>query len=375
VSTTPPGEGAPPGQAVVPAVPPPPRRRGSVFGALSRRVRTLILAAVLFIALFIVAMTLPVPYIVLSPGETCDTLGTCQNEVVVTLIGRKPTPTNGSLYLTTVNYSVNKLTVFDALSAWLNSEEVVVPRSALFPPGQTTQQVNRQNTADFEESQDSATIAAECELGYPKVFGVVSVTKGGASDGKLQPGDEFVSVDGQPATTYAMLKSILRGQQPGTSVPVVVKREGAQTSIPITLAKPVSGPGGSLGISVNTPGTCLAPFDVKLGLADQIGGPSAGLMFALGIMDKAGTDVTHGRVIAGTGTIDPDGTVGPIGGIQLKMIGAKRAGATIFLAPAGNCSDVKGAIPSGLQVIKVDTLHHAVQDLQASHEGKPVPHC
>jgi PDZ domain-containing protein len=121
---------------------------------------------------------------------------------------------------------------------------------------------------------------------------------------------------------------------------------------------------------------CLAPFTVDLGLANEIGGPSAGLMFALGIMDKVGTvDLTGGRFIAGTGTIDPKGNVGPIGGIQLKMIAARDKGATVFLAPAGNCGDVRGATPDGLQVVKVTTLHGAVQDLLRIQHGQSVPSC
>jgi PDZ domain-containing protein len=99
-------------------------------------------------------------------------------------------------------------------------------------------------------------------------------------------------------------------------------------------------------------------------------------MFALGIMDKVGTsDLTAGRFIAGTGTITPDGKVGPIGGIALKMIAARKAGATVFLAPAGNCADVRGNTPAGLNVVMVATLHEAVQDLTALQKDQAVPHC
>jgi PDZ domain-containing protein len=132
--------------------------------------------------------------------------------------------------------------------------------------------------------------------------------------------------------------------------------------------------GARIGIAVGE--ECFAPFQVDLGLGDQIGGPSAGLMFALGIMDKVGTvDLTKGTYIAGTGEIQPDGKVLPIGGIQLKMIAARRAGASVFLAPADNCSDVRGATPKGLNVIKVSSLHDAAQDLVDVQSGKPVAHC
>jgi PDZ domain-containing protein len=156
---------------------------------------------------------------------------------------------------------------------------------------------------------------------------------------------------------------------------VAVVRDSKPATLNVTLGKPLKGrTGGSLGITVAD--GCLAPFTVDLGLGNEIGGPSAGLMFALGIMDKVGDeDLTGGRFIAGTGTIDPKGNVGPIGGIQLKMIAARNKGATVFLAPAGNCDDVRKATPHGLQVVKVSTLHDAVQDLLKIKQGQPVPGC
>jgi PDZ domain-containing protein len=155
----------------------------------------------------------------------------------------------------------------------------------------------------------------------------------------------------------------------------VVNRHGTQQTLTIKLGSPSEGSTDPrIGVTV-TEG-CLLPFEVKLGLGG-IGGPSAGLMFALAIIDKIGTDnLTGGRFIAGTGTIDPAGEVGPIGGIQLKMLGARRAGATVFLAPQANCGDVRGSIPSGLTVIKVATLHDAITSLHDLQAGKTdLPHC
>jgi PDZ domain-containing protein len=342
-------------------------------------VRTLIVAGALFLLLLVLAMTLPVPYVVLTPGPTYNTLGTYnyqnKNQNIIVIDGRTPNKTTGNLNLTTVSYSTSKLTVFDALSAWLQSDEVVVPRSSLFPPGQSTQQVDQQNTADFAESQDDAVAAAGCELGYPAKFGVVTVLGTGAAHNKLVPGDLLNTVDGKPANTSKLLLAILTAQTPGTKVTLGVTRAGKSTDVPITLGKPVKGrSGASLGIEVGS--VCQMPFTVDLGLGNQIGGPSAGTMFALGIIDKVGkVDLTHGRFIAGTGTIDAQGKVGPIGGIALKMIAARDAGATVFLAPSGNCSDVNGAIPSGLDVVKVNTLHDAVIDLEKTAKNEPVPHC
>jgi PDZ domain-containing protein len=349
---------------------------GRAFASLSRRVRTLAIAGVLFLVLFILALTMPVPYVILSPGPTFNTLGTDGNgNMIVVIEGKKPTTTSGHLNLTTVSISSDSVTAFQALAAWLMHDEVVVPTTAVYPPGTSEQTTNQQNTEDFLSSQDSATAAALCELHYPKGFGVLKVTSDGPSHGVLQPGDFLVSVDGKPAGSVDALTKALATETPGKTVAVVVTRNKKPADLQVKLGAPLKNKkGASLGITV-TDG-CLAPFTVDLGLGNQIGGPSAGLMFALGIMDKVGTvDLTKGRFIAGTGTIDSAGKVGPIGGIQLKMIAAKDKGASVFLAPAGNCGDVRKATPKGLKVIKVSTLHGAVQDLLKLERGESVPGC
>ncbi len=348
----------------------------SVFAALSRRLRTLIVAGIVFFVLLVLSMTLHVPYVILSPGPTYNTLGTDNDgNTIIVIKGKQPNKTSGNLNMTTVGVSTPKLSVFDALSAWLQSDEVVVPKSSIFPPGQSQDEVNKQNAKDFTTSQDDAIAAASCELGYPKRFGVITVSGTGAAKGKLQPDDLISTVDGKTANSEPLLTAVLAKDAKGTTVRLGIIRKGAPLTVPITLGPPPKGrTGGAIGIALGT--LCQLPFTVDLGLGNQIVGPSAGLMFALGIMDKVGTkDLTGGRFIAGTGTIDSAGSVGPIGGIQLKMIAARRAGATVFLAPAGNCSDVKGATPGGLQVVKIDTLHHAVQDLEAIAKDQSVPHC
>ncbi|MCU1655991.1 MAG: Endopeptidase La [Pseudonocardiales bacterium] len=343
---------------------------------MSRRVRTLLVGGVLFVVLFVLALTLPVPYVILSPGPTYNTLGADQsgNQIIV-IKGTAQKHTTGNLNMTTVNVSTQSLTAFAALDGWLLHNEVVVPKSSIYPPGQSQKQVDQQNTQDFAQSQDDAIAAASCELGYPAKFGVIVVQGGSPAQNKLQPADVLKTLDGHPVDSAAKLTALLQTQSPGKAVSIAVTRAGKPVTVSLTLAAAAAGKKGArIGIEVGP--VCAAPFSVDLGLGNQIGGPSAGLMFALGIMDKVGpVDLTKGRYIAGTGTIDPTGNVGAIGGIQLKMIAARHAGATVFLAPAGNCSDVSGAVPKGLNVIKVDTLHHAVQDLLALESGQPVPRC
>jgi len=130
----------------------------------------------------------------------------------------------------------------------------------------------------------------------------------------------------------------------------------------------------AVGIAVQT--ERKFPFNVSIQL-NGVGGPSAGMMFALGIIDKLtpGGDLTDGKVVAGTGTIDASGNVGAIGGIQMKTIGARRDGATVFLAPADNCADAKANLPAGLELAKVSTLQDALTALKDIHEGKTPPSC
>jgi PDZ domain-containing protein len=338
-------------------------------------VRTLIVAGGLFVALFLLALTLPVPYVVLSPGPTFNTLGSDDSGAQIIVIkGKAANHTTGHLNMTTVDVSTHTLTAFQALDGWLLKDQVVVPRSSEFPPGQSQQQVDQQNKQDFTQSQDSATAAASCELGYPKRFGVQTVVGGSPAQGKLQPGDILQSLNGQAISGDPQLRMLLAKLSPGTQVSISVLRAGTPTTLALKLGSAAGRSGGVIGIDVGT--VCAAPFTVDLGLGNQIGGPSAGMMFALGIIDEVGPyNLTDGAFIAGTGTIDPTGAVGAIGGIQLKMIAARKAGATVFLAPAGNCSDVRGATPKGLSVIKVATLHEAVQDLLALQKGQSVPRC
>jgi PDZ domain-containing protein len=297
---------------------------------------------------------------------------------IITVNSAPVRATTGNLNLTTVQADTTKITVIGAILGWLKSGEAVVPYDSIYPPGRTTAQVNQQNAQAFTSSQDSATAAAACELGYPQGFGVVSVASDSVNAKALRSGDQFLTVAGHPIPDSDALTSAVKDLPVGGTVAAVVKRTSGtsvqQVSIPLKLGSPSSGSSTPrLGIEVAD--TCLTPFQVTVSLLG-IGGPSAGLMFALGVIDKIGPgDLTHGKFIAGTGTIDTAGTVGPIGGIQLKMLGARAAGATIFLAPQANCNDVRGNVPTGLAVVPVGTLHDAVTNLNLINQGKPVPHC
>ncbi|MCW2604864.1 MAG: Endopeptidase La [Pseudonocardiales bacterium] len=343
---------------------------------MSRRVRTLAASAVLLLVLVVLAATLRVPYVILGPGPTYNTLGADDaGAPIIAIDGRSPNDTSGNLNLTTVSVRSQNVTVFEAIKGWLAGDRVVVPRETVYPPGRSTEEVNKSNTQDFVNSQDSAQTAAFCELGYPDGLGVSSISAGSLAAGVLQVGDVLLTINGAGVGDIASLTALLSGTTPGQVADVGIARVGVESTVKVTLVAAADGStGGRLGISVST--GCHAPFKVDLGLANSIGGPSAGLMFALGIIDMVGdTDLTGGKFIAGTGTITAAGQVGPIGGIPLKMIAAKRAGATVFLAPADNCGEVRGNTPDGLTVIRVDTLHGAIEDLKDLQDGGQITTC
>jgi PDZ domain-containing protein len=264
------------------------------------------------------------------------------------------------------------LNIFTALAAWLNPHEAVVPESELFTPGQSQQQTQQQDSQQMTGSQQSATAAAltQLHIAYQTQVVVASAEQGFPAYGVLKAGDVISVLDGHPVTP-ANLTSLIAAHPAGSTLAVTIVRAGRTQQVRV--ATRASGGHPVMGVQVGE--QYKFPFTVKFSVGD-IGGPSAGMMFALGIIDKlTQLDLTGGKFIAGTGEIEASGKVGAIGGIQQKMAGARQAGATVFLAPASNCPDVKGAIPAGLQVVKVATLNQAVTDLEALKAGQPVPSC
>jgi PDZ domain-containing protein len=344
---------------------------------MSRRSLTLVIASIGVIAALAIAVLIPVPYVILGPGPTLNTLGKdSSGQPLIAIVGHPTYPTTGNLNLVTVGYQGGPgvtINIFSALAAWLNPHEAVVPESELFAPGQTQQQTQRQDAQQMTGSQQDAVAAALTELHIPfqtQVF-VSQAQPGYPAYGVLKSGDQITAVDGTPVTGESDLTSLIGAHPAGSTLTLTIVRGGRTQTVQAGTKEA----GGRPVMGVQVYQQFKFPFTVKFSVGD-IGGPSAGMMFALGIIDKlTPTNLTGGKFIAGTGEIEASGQVDPIGGIQQKMVGARNAGATIFLAPAANCSDVKGAIPAGLQVVKVGTLKQAVNDLEDLKSGQPVPSC
>ena len=342
---------------------------------MTRRAWTLLLASVLALGLGAAGSFTKVPYVALKPGPTCNTLGTCDGQVVLTFTGATGQARTGALQLTTVSVQ-DHLTLLEALAGWLSPSEAVLPREVVFAPDKTDEQNQQENAEEMSQSQDSAATAALHYLGYKGTTQVLAqaITKGAPAEGKLKAGDRLVSVDGKPVSTEEQLRKLISSRTAGQPVTIGYVRGGTARTVTITtIAAPDSTKRPIIGI---TP-VVQTEFPVKVSIQlRDVGGPSAGLMFALGIVDKLGkVDLTGGLNVAGTGEITDDGKVGAIGGIAQKMRGAKARGATVFLSPADNCVEAKKTKPSGITLVKVTTLASAVDALAALRNHATPPTC
>jgi Lon-like protease len=353
---------------------------------MSRRGLTFALAAILLVVLVVLAAFLPVPYVVLLPGPVTDTLGNVPGTTtpVVSVAGTRTYPTGGHLYLTTVGVipadCSNHPTLWQAVHAWFDSTQAVEPLQVQCPPGQSPASVRQSNENDMSQSQRDAITAALLHLGYPTVTQQVTVAgvDSTAPAGKvLEDGDAVLAIDGTSVSGLGQVRAALAKHKPGDSVALTIDRGGKHRDVTV---RTIAAPGTSRTIIGFTPDlrATFNKVNVKIGIDPaQVGGPSAGLAFALSIVDELTPgDLTGGKTVAVTGTIDGFGTIGPIGGIQQKIAGAKKAGATVFLAPASECADAHSVAPSSMTLVKVTTLSGALDALAAIDAGTgSFPHC
>ena len=350
----------------------------------SRRVRTGWTVLLIALVLGLVMSFLPAPYVIEQPGPVYNTLGSQERDgedvPLITIDGAETYPTDGTLDMLTVSVRgtrESRPSWAEVFSSWFDSSKAVLPVDAIYPPSVTTEQRNEQNAALMVNSQQEAVAAALTEQGidFETDVTVAAVDPDGPSAGVLEAGDAILSVNGADATDLDALRAALA--ENGTDAPatIVVRHAadpdtgaaGAEETVQITpiISEQTDAP--AIGISVSY--GYVFPFDVDIQL-DNVGGPSAGMMFALGIIDKLTPgELNGGQNVAGTGTIDAAGEVGPIGGIRQKLVGARDAGASYFLAPSTNCDEVVGHVPDGLTVFAVSTLADSMAALEAVADG------
>lgn len=318
-------------------------------------------------------ISLAVPYAAQGPGPMFDTLGEVGGEPVVAIDGAETDDTSGVLNMTTVSVRTN-MTLPQAIGRWLGSGDTLVPINQVFPKDLSEDEIKEYNQQAFVSSEASATVAAMRYLGRPTVVVVHDVVEGSAASGVLEAGDEILSIAGRDVTKPGEVQETVRSHAPGDGVGLTVRRGGEEHELSVTLgadeqddARPL------LGILMSS-----APADgvsVTYNLND-VGGPSAGMIFALAVIDKLSPgELTGGRVIAGTGTIDESGEVGPIGGIDHKIAGARDKGVELFLAPEGNCNDARRVDSGEMVVAAVATLDDAVKAMDDFAAGREVATC
>ena len=329
--------------------------------------------SVLLVLFALLGAAVPVPYVAQVPGPTFNTLGEIDGEPIISVAGRERNEAEGELILTTVGVSRAGLSLVEAVQGWFDSEVSVVPEETVYPPGRSEQETRDANRQAFLTSEEAAEGAALAELGYPVKVVVRGLSDDSPAEGELQEGDALESVGGRPTPDLPTLDAVLQSIPGGTTVPVAYTRLGQPGTATVTTRAADDEEGSLLGVLVRE--QPAAPFDVDIDVED-VGGPSAGLMLTLGILDLVGdTDLTGGATVAGTGTIGADGVVGPIGGIQLKMIAAQEIGAELFLVPADNCADALAAPQPGLTLARVSDLDQALTALEDFRAGRTPQSC
>jgi len=327
--------------------------------------------------------TLPAPYVIDNPGPTYDTLGvvsTAEGDFELISISGSPVfDTTGELRLTTVTRSGNPESLpgwMDVLAGWFDPTRTVIPVDSAYPPGVSFEQNREAARLEMQTSQQESVAAALSYVGIPftSSLTVSTALAGGPSEGVLLAGDVIVSADGQNISTVTQLRDVISNSGVMKPLAMVIEREGRTVELEVR-PRMSEGPQRVPMIGILVGGHYQFPLQVDIAL-ENVGGPSAGVMFALGVVDKlTPSSVTGGLVVAGTGTISAAGDVGSIGGVRHKMYGAKKDGASVFLAPLGNCGDIVGYEPDGLLVIPVATLEQAVEALETVRNGGTPPRC
>lgn len=343
-----------------------------------RRNLGLAMVAVALIGILVLAFGIRFPYVIESPGPTADVLGSYDKTPVITVDGAKTYPTKGHLLMTTVSVRGGpgkRVTGIELFNAWLNSDNVIVHEDMIYPQGLTAKQVQQISSAQMKSSQSNAEIAAldYLNIATPATITVTDIPKGSPSEGILRKGDVITALHARGHNAQKVVNTpdvfrYLATIPPKTPIDVTITRDKQTLTKTVTSTKNPERPGGSLlGIYLD-PKTTM-PMDIHISLED-IGGPSAGMIFALGLIDKLtpGTLINK-TTVAGTGTITMDGYVGQISGVRQKILGAKRDGARYFLIPHANCRDIGSEKFDGITVVSVSTLADAVSSVKKINEG------
>ncbi|MGH2758399.1 MAG: YlbL family protein [Actinomycetota bacterium] len=319
------------------------------------------LAATLILIVAILGVR--VPYFALTPGPAQD-VGR-----LIQIDGAKTTPVNGQLLLTTV--SLHEIRVVEAVRGWFDPSIAVLSRSAIIPADSSEEEVEQRTNAQMEESHVLAGAAALDLLGYdveiePSGVRISAIDEDVPASEILRRGDVVVGVDGQPITQDEQLRAAVRRHRVGDVIGLRVLRGADTVDVSTTTVGLPEDPSiPAIGVHVETVPRVRLPLAIDIDSLG-IGGPSAGLIFAVGIYDLLdAADLTRGRVIAGTGEISIEGDVGPVGGIRQKVESARRQGAHLFVVPLAEL-DQACSVAKEMAVVGVEDLKQTIDVLRGS---------
>lgn len=334
--------------------------------ALQRRTKIVLGVFLLLLVALIASVLVKVPYVILRPGPAPNTLGELEGKRILSVTGTRTYPTSGALRFTTVSMfggPGNRPSALEYALAKLDSSAQVYRESDLFAPTVTKEQVQKENAAEMTGSQSAAEVVAARKAGFtvPERIVVAAISEKAGARKVLRVKDVITSVNGVKVADSPALQREMKKVKPGASVQLGITRDGKAHTVEV----PTQQVDGRAVMGLGLDPKATMPFKVSMAVGD-VGGPSAGMMFTLAIYDAVTPGaLTGGKQIAGTGTMVSTGDVGPIGGIREKVIGARDEGATSFLAPADNCSELKGHVPDGLTVYRVATIDDAIRTVQA----------
>ena len=322
-----------------------------------------IIGAIVGVALLVAAVFVPIPVVYLYlPGPVRDA------EELINVKEAKTYSSEGSLYMTTVSVDTSVSLVELILAAFDAERQVVMKEDVT--GGRSLETLKREQQAQMTDSQNHARQVALSELGLDRPTGkgarVEATITGAPADGVLRPGDVIVEIDNRPIETSCDVGEVIGGHETGDTVAVVVRRDGSRRVFRIDLEpNPFDGSPTFIGVQMQTVDFSFEPgveVDFKTG---EIAGPSAGLVLALALYDRlTPEDLTAGRKVAGTGTLECDGGVGPIGGIEQKVAGARAQGAEVFLVPLGNLAAAR-SVAGDIQIVPIETFDDAIEYLGA----------
>lgn len=333
---------------------------------MNRRSVAWVIAVPSLVVLWLITVLAPLPFVTYQPGLTEDLLGDYGGKPVVQVSGHQVYRDKGQMRLTTIYVSgpESRVTLWSLMKAWFDEDDAIYPYKYQYPDTVSSEQDRAQSQQMMTDSKRVAIANALRALDYDvDAVAVAQIKNGSPADGQFVAGDVIDTINGTTVRRAKKAVALVQRAPAGKPITFGVLRNDEPVTVSVTPR--AAGDTQRIGVTLSDGGYRF-PFRVALNMDEQIGGPSAGLMFSLAIYDTLTPgSMTGGTTIAGTGTAEADGTVGAIGGIQQKIAASYDAGAQLFFVPKDNCAEALGsAHADDLRLVRADTMQSAVTSLE-----------